>query len=179
MDREKVITDKFEITNKFNTFFFTNIGINLFDQIIMPPNKTFQNYLTNKHNHNFQFKNINEEVITNIIDKLSPKTSCEFDGISSKLLKTIKITSINPITQIINKMLNSGIFPDKLKIVKIIPIYKKEYETLFTNYRPISLLPAISKIFEKVIFKQLYLFYQEKKLLYEAQYGFRTEHSFY
>ncbi len=74
-------------------------------------------------------------------------------------------------------MLTTGIFPDKLKIAKVIPLHKKDEETLFTNYRPISLLPAISKIFEKVIFKQLYNFFLEKKLFYNAQYGFRTEHS--
>ncbi len=53
-------------------------------------------------------------------------------------------------------MLTTGIFADKLKIAKIIPIYKKDKDTLFTNYRPISLLPALSKIFEKVILKQLF-----------------------
>ncbi len=57
---------------------------------------------------------------------------------------------------IINQMLNTGIFSDKLKIAKVIPIHKEYDETLFTKYRPISLLPAISKIFEKVIFKHLY-----------------------
>ncbi len=51
-------------------------------------------------------------------------------------------------------MLNTEIFPDKLKI------HNKDVEIRFTNYRPISLLPAISKIFEKVIFKQLYQFFQ-------------------
>ena len=74
-------------------------------------------------------------------------------------------------------MLNTGIFPYKLKIAKINPIYKKEDETLFTNYRPISLLPAISKVFEKVIFQQVFTFFQDKNLFYCAQYGFRTEHS--
>ncbi len=52
--------------------------------------------------------------------------------------------------------LKLNIVPDKLKIANIIPLHKKDEETLFTNYRPISLLPALSKIFEKVIFKQLY-----------------------
>ncbi len=74
-------------------------------------------------------------------------------------------------------MLNTGIFPDKLKIAKINPIYKKDDENLFTNYRPISLLPAISKVFEKVIFQQMYAFFQDKILFYCAQYGFRAGHS--
>ncbi len=112
-----------------------------------------------------------------IIDKLAPKTSCKFDGISSKIIKIIKPTLIKPIISIINQMLTTGIFPDKLKIAKIIPIYKKDKDTLFTNYRPFSLLPALSTIFEKIIFKPLHNFFQEKKLLYNSQYGFRTDHS--
>ncbi len=68
-------------------------------------------------------------------------------------------------------------FPDKLKIAKVIPIYKKDNKTCFTNYRPISLLPAVSKIFEKTIFTQIYQFFHDNKLLYNAQYVFRTEHS--
>ncbi len=52
-------------------------------------------------------------------------------------------------------MLNTGILPEKIKITKIIPVYKKEDDTLFANYRPISLLPTVYKIFEKTIFKQL------------------------
>jgi len=175
-DGENKIYDKNVITNKFNTF-FANIGNNLSSQITMPINKTFQNYLTCKYTHNFQFQEINDEVIISIIDKLAPKTSCGFDGVSSKMVKTIKVALIQPITLIINQMLHTGIFPDKLKIAKIIPLHKKDDETLLNNYRPISLLPAISKIFEKVIFKQIYHFFQEKKLFYNAQYGFRSEHS--
>ncbi len=74
-------------------------------------------------------------------------------------------------------MLNTGIFPDKLKVAKIKPIHKKDDESLFTSYRPISLLSAIFKILEKVIFKQLYQFFQDEQLFYNGQYGFRTEHS--
>ncbi len=143
----------------------------------MPSTKTRQSYLTGTYNNNVQFKNIKDEIILLIVDKRAPKTSCGFDGISSKTIKTIKAALIKPITLIINQMLTTGIFPDKLKIAKIIPLHKKDEETLFTNYRPISLLPAISKIFEKVIFKQLYNFCQEKKLLYNAQHGFRTDYS--
>ncbi len=72
-------------------------------------------------------------------------------------------------------MLKSGILPDKLKIDKVIPLYKKEDETSFSNYRPISLLQAISKIFEKVVFVQLYEYFQINNLFYKNQYGFRDK----
>ncbi len=74
-------------------------------------------------------------------------------------------------------MLNTGIFPDLLKIAKISPIYKKDDETEFSNYRPISLLPAILKIFEKVISTQTYEYFTKQKLFYKSQNGFRNEHS--
>ncbi len=170
-DGDNITTDQSVITNKFNAF-FTNIGLDLSSKIKMPQNKYFHNYLTQNYNHTFHFQTIDDEITMSTIKKLAPKTSYRFDKISTKLLKTIKVTLVKPITLIINQMLNTGIFPDKLKIAKVIPIHKKEEETLFTNYRPISLLPAISKIFEKVIFKQLYQFFQEKKMFYNAQYGF-------
>ena len=62
-------------------------------------------------------------------------------------------------------------------MAKILPIYKKDDESLFSNYRPISILPAISKVIEKVIYNQLYSFFSQHKLLNESQYGFRAEHS--
>ncbi len=65
-------------------------------------------------------------------------------------------------------MINTGIFLDKLKIGKIIPIFKKDDETQFTNYRPISLLPIISKIFERTIFKQFYKFFLDNNLFYDS-----------
>ena len=78
---------------------------------------------------------------------------------------------------IINQALTSGIFPDKLKITKVQPLYKNEDQTLIKKYRPISLLPAISKVFEKIIFNQLFSFLQKQNIIYKSQYGFRREHS--
>ncbi len=157
-----IMHDKQTIANKFNTF-FANIGPNISAQINMPMNNTFYNYLTGTHNNTFQFQSINEEMTMSIIDKLAPKTGCGFHDISSKMIKIIKSALINPVTLIINQMLTTGIFPDKLKIAKIIPLHKKDEETLFTNYRSISLLPALSKIFEKAIFKQLYKFFKKNR----------------
>ena len=74
-------------------------------------------------------------------------------------------------------MLNTGIFPDELKIAKVIPIFKKDDPTLFKNYRPISLLPTIAKVIEKIFFSQLSSYFNDTKLLFDNQYGFRPNHS--
>ena len=74
-------------------------------------------------------------------------------------------------------MITTGIFPDSLKIAKIIPIYKKGEPTDLSNYRPISLLPTISKIFERIIHIQLQEYLNRNNLLAEQQYGFRPNHS--
>ena len=78
---------------------------------------------------------------------------------------------------ITNQILTTGIFPDKLKIAKVEPIYKKGEHTQLFNYIPIFLLPAISKVIEKILYPQLDSFFKTHKHLYDNQYGFRTEHS--
>ena len=74
-------------------------------------------------------------------------------------------------------MLNTGIFPDELKIAKVIPLFKKDDPKLLKKYRPISLLPTISKVIEKIIFTQLSTYFNENKLIFDNQYGFRPKHS--
>ena len=78
---------------------------------------------------------------------------------------------------LINQVLNTGIFPNELKIAKVIPIFKKDDPTLLKNYRPISLLSTLSKVIEKIIFTQLSLYFNENKLIFDDQYGFRSKHS--
>ena len=74
-------------------------------------------------------------------------------------------------------MLKLGIFPDSLKISKVVPLYRKDDQTNLSNYRPISLLPSISKIFEKVLLEQLTTYLDNNNLIHNHQYGFRKRHS--
>ena len=83
-----------------------------------------------------------EETIR-IIHKLKNRHSCGHDEISTALLKTVQHELAPSITLVINQSLKTGIFPDKLKIAKVIPVYKKEEDNVFNNYQPISLLPSI------------------------------------
>ena len=74
-----------------------------------------------------------------MIDKLPSKTSSGVDGISTNLLKDITYLISKPLTLILNQCLETGIFPSKLKIAKVIPILQKGDELIFDNYRPISI----------------------------------------
>ena len=173
---DKLITDKRSIADQFNKY-FTDIGPKLASEISVGKKDKFKDFLKNKVPTSFEFSLINANDVSKIISKMKKKSSSGHDGISSKLLHQICPAIVSPLTTIINQSLYNGIFPDSLKLAKVLPLFKKGNEKLFNNYRPISLLPTISKVFEKVVFKQLYNYCESNGLIYKSQYGFREKHS--
>ena len=93
------------------------------------------------------------------------------------MLKEIGYCLLSQITDLINKSIELGQVPDILKVAKVLPLYKSKESNKFTNYRPISLLPSLSKILERVVHKRLYSFLQDHNLLHKYQYGFRKKRS--
>ena len=170
------LDDQRQIANEFNNY-FVQIGSQLANKIVNQQNKSFTQYLKQSQSNIFQFQNIDQQKILKIIDGLSPKSSSGFDGISTILLKGIKNEICHPLTLIVNQTLKTGIFPDKLKVSKVIPVYKKGENTDIANYRPISLLPSVSKIFERIIHEQITDHFNRYSLLFHSQYGFRSNHS--
>ena len=165
------LTDPDIIANTFNEYFAT-IGSSL--AVTINDNEShisnYKHYLENPATVNCKLEKVNENDVIKIIDKMENKTSSGYDSISNKILKHIKTEISKSLTIIINQMLESGIFPDSLKISKIIPLHKKGKVNLLSNYRPISLLPTISKVFERVIHDQLYTYLTNNNLLSEQQY---------
>ena len=98
-------------------------------------------------------------------------------SISNRVLKEFNKVFAVPISHIFNLSLDSGVFPKKMKIAIVIPVYKKHDSLDCNNYRPISLLTNISKIFEKLIRDRLSKFLEESKCLFSKQFGFRYKHS--
>ena len=137
----------------------------------------FKDYLNPVVNFNFSFVPVTESTVLNFISSLKASTSAGFDDISTNILKKIAPVIIQPLTVIINQSLISVIFPSKLKISKVIPIFKKGDSRLISNYRPISILPSFSKVFEKVVYLQLYSYFSDNNLFFSSQYGFRSLHS--
>ena len=84
---------------------------------------------------------------------------------------------IDQLAVLFNLSFTYGSFPTILKTSKVTPIYKKDSQLQCSNYRPISLLSNIKKILERIVYSRLYKFFEDSKLVYNLQFGFRQKHS--
>jgi hypothetical protein len=134
--------------------------------------------LTDRVRESIFLKPTNIAELTEICLSLKSGKASGCDDISMQVIKnTFEIIS-QPLVQIINLSLLNGYFhyfPNKLKIAKVIPIYKADSPEFFTNYRPISLLPNFSKCFEKVMHNRITNFIESFDILYSRQFGFRKK----
>ena len=132
-------------------------------------------YLPQYNDKKIENCNFSVEDIKSIISDLNNSKSTYF---SPRIIKHVTNTLSPMLTKLFNECMIEGYFPNELKVAKIIPLYKNKGEiTDITNYRPISMLPVFSKIFEKLIYKKLVDFFNKNETLTNSQYGFRCKHS--
>ena len=168
------VSDPKEIVDKFNNF-FVHIGPTLADKIDSVPTPP-ESYLAGSFNNSMFLIPTTEFEISKIVMNLK-ESSPGYDQISSKVLKSSLDLILPHLVHIVNLSFVNGVFPKELKIANIIPLFKSGNMSLFTNYRPISLLNTLSKVFEKVFYKRLYSFLEQFKILYMYQFGFRELHN--
>ena len=174
IDEGKVFVQKEDIAEQINNH-FCSLGSKLASCI--PDTVSQPEDFLARTDLNFCFRPVNVGYILNLISNLKPSVSCGLDNISSRLLKLCSPYISDSICDIINHVLETGIFPDDWKKAKVHPIYKSDERNIPSNYRPISILPAISKIIERVMPSQLLEYFQAGNLLTESQSGFRPNHS--
>ena len=169
-------SDNNTIANGFCQF-YKNIG-KKFASKIGKPNKQFSEYMPDPCDSSIYLFPTTEQETKKIIRSLKSKSSSGYDGISNILLKAIAPEITSPLTAIFNKSFKEGKFPDKMKIAEVLPLYKsKGQKDIMNNYRPVSLLPVISKVLEKLVHRRVNSFLRNKLLLFDSQFGFRTNHS--
>ena len=158
---------------------FTSIGESLAANID-DVNQNFSTYLNDiSVLGTFILHHVNRDEVISCILNLQGEKSPGYDGITNAILKLIYGTIVDLLTHILNLSFSEGYFPNELKIAKVIPIYKSGDADLVSNYRPVSVLSAISKIFERLVYSRLATFIDQNNLLYSSQYGFRKGHSTY
>jgi len=115
------------------------------------------------------------------INSLPPNKALGLYCCPVRILKDASQTLSKPLPMLLNKSVQSGIYPSKLKHEKIVPVFKNEDESDPNNYRPISLLSVFNRIFEKLMYKRLQSFIDKYDILSKSQYGFRencsTQHA--
>ena len=170
-----IISNRRVICHKFNEY-FTNVA----DKLNSDKYKDFTppNYVDFMSNSlvvgSILLREIDECEISDIIKQLDNNKSCDF---SPQLLKRLSPTISPVLRSLFNRCLRLSVFPNELKIAKIIPLFKSGNINDMSNYRPISILPILSKILEKIIYKRLTDFFTENNVLNEGQFGFRQSHS--
>lgn len=172
--------DPNEIANMYNDF-ITNISNTLIDKNLRGTLEASHliDFVHSKNpmNIKFTFNRISDEEVLDLLSKLNINKSAGTDNIGPKILKISAPVIFKPITYIINLSIATCTFPDRMKEAKITPIYKKGDKSIPGNYRPISILPTLSKIFEKHLASQIRNYLNEFDLLVKEQSGFREHHS--
>ena len=176
-----LIHDKHEIANEFNNF-FVNVGVAIQQQTsqsannIIKPSKKYQKFVKSKL-ATFSLKTVSVKEVRDILMTLPDKKSCGRDNLPVSLLKPVVDIILKPLVYIINMSINSDEVPSRLKISRVHPIYKNGNRSHMTNYRPISVLPITAKILEKLVFNQLYTYFNDNYIINVNQSGFRPGHS--
>ena len=116
---------------------------------------------------------MSEETVLTLLQDLDENKAAGLDNVSNKFLKDGTIVLAKPISQICNSSIKYSIFPSDCKIAKLKPLFKKGSKTDPKNYRPISVLPLVSKKIEKVIHDQTQRFLDKNDKIYRYQTGFR------
>ena len=168
------VTDPEELANKFNDYFST-IAIELDSQIPPSNNSPLCNMAPSRQNSFFIYPVTLAECI-DIISKLK-NTSYGINNLPVKLLKYAKQSLAYPISKLINKSFEVGHFPACLKTACVTPVYKAGDSQAISNYRPISVLPLLSKIFERCMANRMLNYIDKYILLSPNQFGFRRKKS--
>ena len=172
---EMEISNPTDIANKFCDY-FTNIGPNLASKI-PSTNSSPKDFLSSSLSESISLQPLTVGELNNIVKSFNANKAPGHDNISMKIIHQSFQNIAQPLVTIINTLLSTGVFPESLKIAKVIPVFKADDPTLFSNYRPISILPAFSKLFEKVMYNRLINFLNLHNILYSKQFGFRNNHS--
>ena len=144
---------------------------NLITQTIEPTELHSMN-----HRSMFLHPTTPEEIHT-VIKSMKNKFSCGHDGVPLVVFKRCAPYMLNILTELVNTSLEQGVFPEELKVARVVPLCKGGSRAEWSNYRPISVLSAVSKVFELVMAKRLCSFLQDCGLLSNFQHGFRRGRS--
>ena len=163
----------------FNEF-FTNIAPEIV-QNLPDPTTSSTEYLRNSNiminKLTFNFRSVSVEDVIEAIENVKPKNSKDCYDLNTKIIKFLKNILIAPLVKLFNRCIREGIYPSCFKIIKVVPVFKKGFTQDINNYRPISLIPVLSKYLEYLLKNQMTDFFTQNNLINPHQFGFQRDKS--
>ena len=172
-----LITKDDDIANKFSEHFANIVSEPSTSSLVQNKNSTMRDLNTPINQGGWTINTVTVLEVANIIKHLSSTPTKDYYGIHSVLLQRNLVTLARPMCMLVNQSIVEGIFPSALKLAYITPIHKSGCKMDFKNYRPVSILPTISKIIEKAVTHQMTEYLERNHLLSPSQYGFRKKYS--
>ena len=180
MEENMIETDTVRVVNIFNDYFSS-----ICCKYLASTDSTYPDYLTLSEfvsskispQSKLNIKPLTQEIVLRHLLLLNGNKSTGLDDVSPKILKLAAPEISYHLTLVLNHCMSKGTFPISLKKAKVVPIFKKGSKLDKSNYRPISVLPALSKIIERHIYDEIYAFLVKNQLLFQSQHGFRQYHS--
>ena len=167
--------DKQLISNEFNKF-YTTVASKLVKNL-KPTTKKYSDYLTNPANNSFFISPTHSTEIKNIIIALDVSKSTDIYNISTKFIKLLEPKISNILCHLFNESFQSGEVPNMLKYAFVLPLHKGGSKLEVSNYRPVSILPILSKVLEKLMQNRLNKYLEDNKIIYNHQFGFQKNKS--
>lgn len=159
-DCNEVCFEKETVSEKFNTF-YTTVASKLVEHLPQCLNNFGRKFVFDFYSrkgvflNNYSFSIVSENKVFKYLSKLGIKKATGLDGIPSRFVRDGASIISCPLAHVINLSLIQGVVPDDLKAARVIPLYKKGHKTEVGNYRPVSILCIISKVFEPVVYDQV------------------------
>ena len=166
-----------EISNAFIEHFST-IGPRLASQIPLTSDEEsiYLNNISENYNKSCFRQTTTSDVFTHL-NRLSKTKATGLDIISARLIRECTDIISGRLCDLFNKSLISGIFPDDWKCARVTPLFKQGESFDLNNYRPISVISVVAKVFERIVYDQLYNFLSSEEIISKQQSGFRSLHS--
>ena len=179
-DSGEMVFDENLVASRFNTF-FCNIADKLVKKLShkdFNENGLIEYYKDkNVRSNSFVFDIVSEKEVEKLLLSLNVSKSTGCDKIPARFVKDATDVICSPLTYMINLSLRKCTVPSDFKMARVVPLFKKGDRSSAGNYRPVAILPVISKIYEKIVYKQFYNYLNENDLIYKYQSGFRSSFS--
>ena len=170
----KIVNDPNTVAEEFNNY-FCNVASEIGNPDVLTEYESIDQMCHSYRDHpsikniiacnsesaNFDFKETTRDDVYKIMKNMNPKKSCGYDGIPPKLLKIAAEELTKPVTDLINESISSQCFPNNLKLAEVSPLYKANDNFQKKNFRPVSVLTSISKIYERIYHDQLYAYFHD------------------